>query len=640
MATSRSEETPTDDFGIMPLPAIGQYNVQRFRQFSPEDSANWYVVKVEDAKRPYSMYPTMGRAHVNFLGQNVLVFPAEPRGEFHSIDFWYAVVGNTVFRVDKGYNQLAIGTLETTSGNVFFAYLVVNTIVFACFVDTEKIYIYQEDVGIFNTVTDPNAPGNVTTTNSAGVVKTTKPGYIVAFGNRISVSVAGSSQFYLSEVNLLTPNSAAGQGAAFQPFYCFTVGTVLNYTPPSPIVVSVPGAAVFAQANGVIGQMGVLNNTLYIFCDFVTDVWSNIPATFSGTGVTFPWKQNTTYNWNFGIADPLSLDIDFGRLAFLAQNSDGLLQVMVSSGGQPERISSKAIDVLFQRYSNLLGNNSPFLSGNVVGFLYQYENTIFYRISGGNFTGTGLLDQEFTDNSIEFNFETQTWHRCIELNGERCRIQRHIFFNNQHLVTVQGDSTVYQMSGQFYFNEIRNPNQVDPQQPDAYLQYPFRYERIMPIISEEDYAEFETQYVEIDFVFGDSNINFSSNPFANTVFIIDEQAGIDGNPQYLISETPGSDGGPVFIIEEGTNTPQLNDLTYNFLYKPSIELYWSDDGGISFNSADMREFSQQGVYQWRMRWYQLGTSRNRVYKLIAVSPVPIVVLGGVMMVRRISGGAN
>jgi len=625
MSASREMEMPDGEFDTRPLPVIGPYNVQRFKQFSPEDAANWYITPADNAKRPFSMYPAMGRAHVNYLGNNVLVFPAEPRGHFKSINYEYEVVGNAVYRIDTQYNQVVIGSLQSTAGNVFFAYLVVNTIVFACFVDSQKIYVYQEDTGTFSVITDPNAPGNVTTTNSAGVISVTKPGYIAAFGNRITVSVANSSQFFLSEINLLTPSSDAGVAAVFNPALAFTVGSVTGSKP-------VTGAAVFAQEDGMIGQMGVLNNTLYIFCDFVTGVWSNIVTTLPN-GVTFPWKKSSTYNWNFGIADALSLDIDFGILVFLAQNSDGLLQFMISFGGQPEKISTKAVDVLLQNYSNMFGNQSPFLSGNALGFLYQYENTIFYRVSGGVYTGTGLLDQELNANSIEYNFEVKDWNRIIELNGERNRIQRHIFFNNKHLVTLYGEGTIYEMSGQFYTNEIRNPLQPDFNMPDSYLAYPMRYERVMPIISEKNYAEFETNYVEIDFVFGDSNIRFSTAPYQNTTFIISE----DG--KYIITEN-SDPADPTFMIKEGTNTQSLSDLTYNALYKPNVGLYYSDDGGISFEFADELEFSQAGFYQWRMRWYQLGPSRNRVYKLVAVSPVPIVVLGGVMMVRRVSGGAN
>jgi hypothetical protein len=93
------------------------------------------------------------------------------------------------------------------------------------------------------------------------------------------------------------------------------------------------------------------------------------------------------------------------------------------------------------------------------------------------------------------------------------------------------------------------------------------------------------------------------------------------------------------MISEMGNFPVLDSPQYSNWYKPHIELLFSDDGGISFLTADVLEFSQIGIYQWRMRWYQLGTSRNRVYKLICISPVPIVILGGNMCVRRASGGA-
>jgi hypothetical protein len=384
--------------------------------------------------------------------------------------------------------------------------------------------------------------------------------------------------------------------------------------------------------------MGVLNTKLYIFTSFTTGIWSNTAAIFSGTNTTFPWKKNTTYEFNVGLYDPLSLDINFGRMCFLGRNRNGLIQVMASDGGEPKPISSKAINVLFQKYANSIQGLNPFLEGKSIGFLYEYENTIFYRLSAGAYNGEGLLDQNLNANSLEYNFENDSWHRCIELNGERNRIQQHIFFNNTHLVTVLEDQTIYEMTG-IYTNEVRNLAQPNPQEDNAYTVLPFRYERISPIISEDDYSEFETQYVQIDFVWGDSDLTFSTAPFENTTFIIDEQLR-NGDIQYIIAENVGADGQPVFMITDNSNFPAPNDKTYNYLAKPSIELFFSDDGGISFSTADNRDFSQAGAYSWRMRWYQLGASRNRVYKLICVSPVPIIILGGVMNVRRISGGAN
>lgn len=607
-------------FELKNLPIIGPYNVQRFPQWSPESTSNWYVVNDDKSKQPSAMYPCMGRSHINYLGVNRLVYGTEPRSIFKTIDYYYVIVGSVIYRGDRNYNEILLTGLQSLNVPVYFTMLVVNSTVYACFVDDQKIYIHQENTTSLQVVTDPLAPGNSTVD---GVL--TKPGFISTFGNRLVVSVAGSSQYYLSAVNL------AGKGAVPVAPLRFDPSKVFTNFGPTP--------AIFALEEGIIRQMGVLNTQLYILCDYTTGVWANTPSRFSGTDVTFPFKRNSTYSFNFGIANPTSLDIDFGMMVWLARNSDGLLQFMATSGGQPNPISDKSISTLLQKYVNALGINNPFLVSNSNGFLYQYENTIFYRMSGGDYTGTGILDQTLTADSMEYSFESGSWQRCIELNGERSRVKNHVYFNFKHLVTLTEDNTVYDLSGQYYYNEIRNPAQPNPQEQDAYLQYPIRYERTTGIVYLEGYAEFETEYVQIDFVFGDSNINFSTNPFENAQFLIAEQQ-VDGEDQYMIAENPDSDGEPIYIIADEGNTPDLNSLTYNSLYNPHIELFFSDDGGISYESADVRVFSQMGQYNWRMRWYQLGCSRNRSYQLVCVSRVPVVPLGAVMNVRRTSGGAN
>src|ERR1700685_4374850 len=143
MAQSRKD----GQFEIKPCPIIGPYNKQRFNQWSPEDTANWYIVKDENTKQPIAMYPAMGRAHINYLGVNRLIYAAEPRGLFKSINYAYIVVGNTVFRIDSQYNQIVLPGLETTAGKIYFTFLVVNSFVFSVFIDSQKIYVYQEGTG-------------------------------------------------------------------------------------------------------------------------------------------------------------------------------------------------------------------------------------------------------------------------------------------------------------------------------------------------------------------------------------------------------------------------------------------------------------------------------------------------------------
>jgi hypothetical protein len=603
-----------EKFTIEPLAICGGYNKQRFVQFGPEDAANFYLVKSPNTKSEMAMFPTMGRQHINFGGLNQLIFGSQPRFIFNSKKYWYAIVGNAVFRVDKNFTVVNITGSNYISGGgkVFFTYLVVSNITFACFTDQEKIYIYQEDSGTLQVVTDIHAPGNITNADGSVIL----PGYIAAFGNRIVVSGLNSSYFYLSIPNL--------GGSTFSISGCFTN--------------AVPNLSVFAQEIGVIEQFAVLKNTLYIFTEFTTGIWSNIPSLSPTGNILLPWKKNTTSDWNVGMADDLSLNVGFGIMAFLAQNNNGLLQVMASSGGPPKSISNKGIDVLFQKYANSFDNGGPFLSNSSNGFLYQYENTIFYRLSAGNYNDYGILDQQQSANSIEYNFETNSWHRCIEANGERNRIQQHIYFNNRHLVIVEGENTVYEMSGSFYTNELHNTAQADYQESDAYIKYPFRYERVTPIVAYRDQGEFQTNFVQIDMVFGESDISYTDGGFANTVYIIDEvkQSGED---VYLITdESTSSD--PTYIIAEEGNTPILGEKIYNKEFNPHVELYFSNDGGNTYNPADVLEFSQQGQYEWRMRWYQLGVSRNRAYKLVIVSSVPAVVMSAVMETKRVGNNGE
>lgn len=600
---------------IQELPVIGSYDKQRFTQFNPSDVANWTLQLNKLGKKEAALYPAMGRRHITFLGLNRLIFATEPRYLFKTNNYWYAVVVNSIFRIDAQYNivEISQGKVTTFNGLILADFLVASqlqnqpSITYVGFVDGQNIYVYREETGSFDIITDPHAPKN--------------PTYIATFGNRFVAAGGNTSQFNLSEINL-----AGGAGGTFDPAKAWTIAT----------------NAVFAQASNIIKGFAVLKNNLYIFTPYVTEPWQNSPAQLQAVGgatSTFPWKQNSSYNFDFGLADVQSLDVGFGMMTWVGENRAGLKQILMSGGGAPEPIATDAIEVLFQKLTTD-GTLSPFLTGPLNGFLFSYENNIFYRLTAGKYDSTGLIMAEDIGNAIEYNFNTKSWKRVVERNGQRNRIQKHIFFNNIHFVTVTGDSTVYQMSGHFYSNEITNPNAIDNQAPDAYLVEPFRYELATKIIFEEkDYAEFDTEYVEVDFVWGQDTFIRSTNPFENAVFLVTEDS-TDLNPQFIIDENPGPDGQPIYILAENGNFPTPSSLTYNSWFKPHIELYFSNDGGVSFQPADVLEFSQLGVYQWRMRWYQLGASRNRVYKLICYSPSPIVVLGGVMNVRRISGGAN
>lgn len=588
---------------IVTMPIFCYYDVQRFTQFGSMDCANWYGIQVESGKKQQALYPAMGRKHVTYLNENRLVYNTEPRDEFRTINYLYVIDGTEVIAYDSAFNAQTIGTIGLT-GELWFAYLPVGDSVYALLTNGVNIYIITETgTTVTMTVcTDTNAP--------------TKPQYVAAFGGRFVVSQMGTPINYLTQINL-------GGSPPVNPAKIFTIPD------------GGAGFALFFSSSGIVRSYAVLHSQLYIFTDFTTDIWANIETQINVAGVirSFPWKINTSYNWDYGIADPLSLSVDFGRMVWLGKNTSGLVSFMASDGGQPVDISTQAINVLLENASETDTGLSPFLRNTTDGFLYQYENTIFYRVSAGIYDNTQLLDPTTFANSIEYNFETKKWGRVIELNGSRCRIQKHAYFNNKHLVIVQGDPAIYEMAGNIYYNELRNPTQDDIQAVDAFLKFPMRYELVTQQIFQEDYSEFIDDYVEIDFVFGNKTFYRSNAPFLNTKFIVGE----DSTPEvpiYMLTEDDK------FIIAEGSNIPTFDDNHYNALFKPHIELYYSDDGGVSFVTADLREFSPLGQYRWRMRWYELGISRNRCYKLVCVSSAPVVILGAVRNTRRASGGAN
>jgi len=130
---------------IETLPIFCYYDVQRFKQFGAMDCANWYGIQVDSGKKKQALYPAMGRKHVNFLNQNRLVFNAQPRVEFKSINFLYVVDGTTVYQYDRFYNRKVLPISVSLGTPIWFATLAVGTLVYNMMTDGNRIYVIKED---------------------------------------------------------------------------------------------------------------------------------------------------------------------------------------------------------------------------------------------------------------------------------------------------------------------------------------------------------------------------------------------------------------------------------------------------------------------------------------------------------------
>jgi len=74
-----------------------------------------------------------------------------------------------------------------------------------------------------------------------------------------------------------------------------------------------------------------------------------------------------------------------------------------------------------------------------------------------------------------------------------------------------------------------------------------------------------------------------------------------------------------FETGTGTQTGQGVD--------PQAMLDWSDDGGHTWSAEHWRDIGAVGRYKDRVRWKQLGQSRDRVYRVTISDPVKRVIIG-------------
>lgn len=67
---------------------------------------------------------------------------------------------------------------------------------------------------------------------------------------------------------------------------------------------------------------------------------------------------------------------------------------------------------------------------------------------------------------------------------------------------------------------------------------------------------------------------------------------------------------------------------------PSVNLLWSDDGGYTWNGPLTATAGVAGAYDTRVLWYQLGRSRDRVYRVYMTDPNKWALVEGYAQVEQ------
>jgi len=203
---------------------------------------------------------------------------------------------------------------------------------------------------------------------------------------------------------------------------------------------------------------------------------------------------------------------------------------------------------------------------DAVGFCYQQEGHHFY-----------VLTFPTGDKTVVYDMTTGMWHErgfwdIVYAKYHRIKANAHAFFNRQNYVGVHDGGGIYRLDLSTY-KDVGN----------AVL----RAVRTFPHVHAEK-KRVIFRKLEIDMEVGTA---------------LQQTA-------YVAPDDPTHTG----TIQSGQGSD------------PQLMLTWSDDGGNTWSSEHWQSAGRVGEYRHRVTWRQLGSSRDRVFRVVYSDPVPRVFL--------------
>lgn len=159
---------------------------------------------------------------------------------------------------------------------------------------------------------------------------------------------------------------------------------------------------------------------------------------YYGTGSKdSPYARLSGGAMSFGCLAPDSIVALATGVVWLGVSEFGGNQIIMSSGGMPERISTHAIEEEIASFAK---------TSDALAYAYQMEGHVFYVIS-------------FPSANVTFCFDVSTgmWHQRSFANAqglhERHRSQHHAFYNNMHIVGDYRNGKLYKLDNNTFTDD-------------------------------------------------------------------------------------------------------------------------------------------------------------------------------------------
>jgi hypothetical protein len=637
----RSAETAN---APVPLQMVGSSTFGRYPKINLETTINNF---------------TADDFSINFAGyQFKIAMGGNGRGLYASQkgNLMFSVSDSRVYKILPTLVDVPIFSLNTNAGDVYIDEDILNNI---AFVDGVNIYIYNY-INNVNYIPGTN-PYNVGTISQSGFTVT---GVGTLFNTNSNVVVGGQIYFQNNTIATITSITddthlvvSISQTIASTSPYLITAP--LDFTPNYIFFHDARFIATSSRSGSVqvgqwrLSQTIAVGNVSYIVFTasaqfqgaFQTKpdvpiagcrlpgrqtqilILGNIVGNiYSDRGlVLFPYQINSTFNIDFGLANPATLCSLNNLTVWTAQNENSGIFLMYTTGEDIKKISTDGIDFKFETIE---------FPEQCYAFMYLQSGHLFYAVTFYN----------PADNiTLAYDFNTGKFYNLTDEHQNYFIAKRVVYFNNSYYFISINDGNLYEINSQFTTYEYEND--VVKEIPRSRITPTWRSPDNTPVIANNLWFTVEqgidegftgqgdnigsisvqasgsgytTAYVLIE---GDgqgatASINFLGGNFQllnNTPFAL-----LNGQPLALLQGTPGSIAS-IDVIDPGVGytwavTTIIGDGTGAFVspilnvnsYVPRVDLSVSYDGGYTWSQFTQMQMNYLGKYKSRFYADDLG----------------------------------
>jgi hypothetical protein len=290
----------------------------------------------------------------------------------------FAVGGNKLYRISSSWVATELGTLNTSTGRVSM----VDNGTHLVIVDGGNGYVWNLDTSLFTAIDDEDFSG--------ATMVSFLDGYFI-------FNITGTGRFQISGL----------------------LDTTID-------------GLDFATAEGnpdVLVSLLVDDRQLWLFGTVSTEIFYN-----SGNA-DFPFERISGGVLSVGCAAAFSVAKINNRRYWLGQDEAGFGMVYEAGGMTPERISTHAVELAIQGYSNI---------ADATAYTYQQNGHNFY-----------VLNFPSANTTWCFDATTRLWHERAYTNEgdlERHRAEWHIVAHGTHIVGDYENGKIYELDQDYYLD--------------------------------------------------------------------------------------------------------------------------------------------------------------------------------------------